>query len=125
MTSADSDQPKASAGPAEAMATAEAHLQHLRQEALLAEAEDAAHGARWITIVTGDLETDGDAARLEQLSQAGWRDRPDAQTTRSVGGNDYIAFRVTGPGAERAVTELDEIAHRLNPGWWRITHQAP
>lgn len=98
----------------------EAFLARQRETALIAEAEDLTHGARHLTIVTGQLETAEDVDRVEQLTATAWRGRPGAQMRRSLGGSDYVTFVIEGEQAERFVDELATLAATLNPGYWRI-----
>ncbi|MEY8019116.1 hypothetical protein [Mycobacterium servetii] len=102
----------------------EAYLAQARQAALVDEAEDLAAGIRHLSVVTGDLESDDDVRRLEQLDAAARCGRDGARLTRSRGGNDYVTYYIAGPAADQFVEDLAERAKTLNPGWWRIT-QSP
>ncbi|GAB4973416.1 MULTISPECIES: hypothetical protein [Mycobacterium] len=104
----------------ERITAAEAFLAEIQHAALVAEAEDLAAGMRHLSVVTGDLESEDDVRRLEQLTTAAWRGRDGARLTRSGGGNDYVTFYVDGPTADRFVEDLARLAETLNPGWWRI-----
>lgn len=106
----------------ERLTEAEAYLVQLREAALVAEAEDLAGGIRHLSVVTGDLESDGDVRRLEQLGTAARRGRDGARLARSSGGNDYVTYYIEGPAADQFVTDLAVLAEGLNPGWWRIIH---
>lgn len=100
---------------------AEAHLQQLRSDALVAEAEDLARGIRHLSVATGDLETDEDVARIERLTAVAWQGRDGAHVRASRGGSDYITLVIEGPAAEQFVDELAALAEELNPGFWRIS----
>ena len=106
----------------EAFTAAEAYLEHLQQAALVAEAQDLASGIRHLSIVTGDLESDDDVRRVEQLTAAAANGRDGARLARSQGGNDHVTFYVEGPEADCFVDELAALAGTLNPGWWRVNH---
>ena len=100
---------------------AEAYLAQLRQAALIAEAEDLAHGVRHLSVVTGELETADDVTRIEQLTAAAWRGRDGARMRTSRGGSDYVTLFIEGAAADQFVDELAALAEALNPGWWRMT----
>ncbi|KWW97414.1 hypothetical protein LI90_4386 (plasmid) [Carbonactinospora thermoautotrophica] len=105
-------------GPAELIA-------RLQQHRLIAEAEDAARGVRHLTVWHGDPERREDVLLLAILIREFWslvagRDRP-----ATVGGNDYTSFRIPPPDADTALTRLTELAHQLDPGWWRIVQGTP
>ncbi|ORX21141.1 hypothetical protein [Mycobacterium xenopi] len=104
----------------ERLTAAEAFLSKLRQAALIAEAEDLAHGVRHLTVVTGDLETADDVARLDRLTAAAWQGREGARMITYRGGNDYVIFFIDGAAAELFVDDLAALAETLDPGWWRI-----
>lgn len=96
-------------------------LEQLAVASLLAEAEDLTHGVRYLSVATGDPETDDELARINALTAAAWTPAPDAATTSIRGGNDYLTIRVEGPAADSFVEDLATIAHRLDPGFWRVT----
>lgn len=96
-------------------------LERLAAASLLAEAEDLTRGVRYLSIATGDPETDDDLARINTLTGAAWAPRPDAATTSIRGGNDYLTIRIEGHDAEAFVDDLAELAQTINPGFWRIT----
>ncbi|OCB23525.1 MULTISPECIES: hypothetical protein [Mycobacterium] len=102
----------------------EAYLEQLRQAELVAEAEDAAHGKRHLSVVTGDLETSDDVARVEQLTATAWAGRDGAHMTASRGGSDYVTLVIEGPCAAQFVDELAALAEELNPGFWRISRSS-
>lgn len=102
----------------------EVYLEQLRLAELVAEAEDAAHGKRHLSVVTGDLETGDDVARIEQLTATAWAGREGAQMTSSRGGSDYVALVIEGPSAAQFVDELAALAEELNPGFWRISRSS-
>lgn len=95
-------------------------LEQLAVASLVAEAEDLLRGVRYLSIATGDPETDDDLARVNALTSAAWTPRADAATTAIRGGNDYLTIRVEGAAADAFVDDLAELAQRLNPGFWRI-----
>lgn len=99
----------------------EAYLEQLREAALVAEAQDAAHGKRHLSVVTGDLETRDDVARVEQLTAAAWAGCDGARMTATRGGSDYVTLVIEGPSAGQFVDELAALAEELNPGFWRIS----
>jgi hypothetical protein len=103
------------------LSAAEAYLAQLRQAALIAEAEDLARGVRHLSVVTGELETGDDVARIEQLTAAAWQGRDGARMRTYRGGGDYVTFFIAGVAADQFVEELAALAEALNPGWWRIT----
>lgn len=103
---------------------ANALLAHLQQAALVAEAEDLAAGVRHLSVATGDLESEDDVQRLNQLTEAANRGSDGARLIRTRGGSDYVTFYVEGSSAENFVKELAELAESLNPGWWRIQYSA-
>lgn len=86
--------------------------------------EDAAHGKRHLSVVTGDLETSEDVARVEQLTAVAWAGREGARMTASRGGSDYVTLVIDGPSAGQFVDELAALAIELNPGFWRISRSA-
>lgn len=102
----------------------EAHLEQLRQAELVAEAEDAAHGKRHLSVVTGNLETSDDVARVEQLTATAWAGREGAHMTASPGGSDYLTLVIEGPCAAQFVDELAALAEELNPGFWRVSRSS-
>lgn len=102
----------------------EAYLAQLRQAALVAEAEDLATGIRHISIATGELESDDDVRRLEQLAAAAACGREGAGLARFGGGNDYVTFYIEGLDADQFVEDLALLAETLNPGWWRISRSS-
>ena len=106
---------------AEDFTVADPYLVRLREAALVAEAEDLVNGIRHLSIATGDLESDDDVRRLEQLTTAAGRGRDGARLARYRGGSDYITYFVEGPAADLFVNDLAVLAEILNPGWWRIT----
>jgi hypothetical protein len=106
----------------ERFTAAAAYLAQLREAALVAEAEDLAVGIRHLSVVTGDLESDADVRRLQQLTAAAVRGREGARLARSCGGNDYVTFYIQGPAADQFVNDLAVAAETLNPGWWRVKH---
>lgn len=81
-------------------------LEQLAVASLLAEAEDLTHGVRYLSVATGDPETDDELARINALTAAAWTPAPDAATTSIRGGNDYLTIRVEGPAADSFVDEL-------------------
>ncbi|AQA06969.1 hypothetical protein ACORG1_34260 (plasmid) [Mycobacterium sp. TJFP1] len=95
-------------------------LEQLAVASLLSEAEDLTRGVRHLSIATGDPETDDDLARINALTTAARDDRTDAKTTAIRGGSDYLTIRIEGAGAEAFVEDLAALAHRLDPGFWRI-----
>lgn len=99
-------------------------LERLRSAALITEAEEAAHGVRYLTVATGDTETAEDLERLQQLTAAAWRGRAGARTTQAGGGSDHLTFRVEGPTADGLVEELAALARQLDPGWWQVRRSA-
>ncbi|MEX7472193.1 hypothetical protein AB4Z39_21045 [Mycobacterium adipatum] len=96
-------------------------LEQLAVASLLSEAEDLTRGVRHLSIATGDPESDDDLARINALTTAARTDRNDAATKAIRGGNDYLTIRIEGVGAEAFVEDLATLAHRLNPGHWRIS----
>ena len=58
--------------PAVTTTEAQQLLARIRQQALVDEAEQAAHGIRHLTVVHGDMETDEDVQRMRELWQ--WAD---------------------------------------------------
>lgn len=96
-------------------------LERLAVASLVAEAEDLTRGVRYLSVATGDPETDDDLARINTLTAAAWTPRPNAATTSIRGGNDYLTIRVEGSDAEAFVDDLAELAQTINPGFWRIT----
>jgi hypothetical protein len=96
-------------------------LEQLAVVSLVAEAEDLTRGVRHLSIATGDPETDDELARINALTDAAWTARADAATTSIRGGGDYLTIRVEGAGAEAFVEDLAALAHRLDPGFWRIS----
>jgi hypothetical protein len=97
-------------------------LEQLAATALVAEAEDLTRGVRYLSVATGDPETDDELARINTLTDTAWIPQPDAATTSIRGGNDYLTIRIEGPGADAFVEQLAALAQRLNPGFWRISH---
>lgn len=95
-------------------------IRQLQQQALLAEAEEAARGILHLTVDTGDPETDEDLARIHALHEFAWAGRPEARALNIAGGNDYTTIRVTGSSAAEFLDALAAKAVDLNPGWWRI-----
>lgn len=95
-------------------------LEQLAVASLLAEAEDLTRGVRYLSIATGDPETDDDLARINALTAAAWTPAPDAATTSIRGGSDYLTIRVEGPAADSFVDDLATLAQRLDPGFWRV-----
>ncbi|MCV6992103.1 hypothetical protein H7I87_03125 [Mycobacterium timonense] len=71
-------------------------LERLAVASLVAEAEDLTRGVRYLSVATGDPETDDDLARVNTLTAAAWTPRPGAATTSIRGGNDYLTIRVEG-----------------------------
>lgn len=96
-------------------------LERLAVASLVAEAEDLTRGVRYLSVATGDPETDDDLARINTLTAAVWAPRPNAATTSIRGGNDYLTIRVEGPDADTFVDDLAELAQTISPGFWRIT----
>lgn len=96
-------------------------LEELAVASVVAEAEDLTRGVRHLSIATGDPETDDELARVNALTDAAWTARADAATTSIRGGGDYLTIRVEGAGAEAFVEDLAALAHRLDPGFWRIS----
>ncbi len=88
---------------------------------LLTEAEDLTRGLRYLSVATGDPETDDELARINALTAAAWTPAPDAATTSIRGGNDYLTIRVEGSAADSFVEDLATIAQRLDPGFWRVS----
>jgi hypothetical protein len=70
------------------LTAAEAYLAQLRQAALIAEAQDLARGVRHLSVVTGELETGDDVARIDQLTAAAWQGRDGAGTGTLVSVGD-------------------------------------
>lgn len=99
-------------------------LEQLAVASLLAEAEDLTRGVRYLSVATGDPETDDDLARINALTAAAWTPAPQAATTSIRGGNDYLTIRVEGPAADTFVEHLAALAEQLNPGFWRV-HRSP
>lgn len=95
-------------------------LEQLAVASLVAAAEDLTRGVRHLSIATGDPETDDELARINALTDAAWTARADAATTSIRGGGDYLTIRVEGAGAAAFVEDLAALAHRLDPGFWRI-----
>lgn len=95
-------------------------LEQLAVASLLSEAEDLTRGVRHLSIATGDPETDDELARINALTAAARTARTDAATTAIRGGSDYLTIRIEGAGAEAFVEDLAALAHRLDPGFWRI-----
>jgi hypothetical protein len=63
---------------------------------LIQEAEAAAAGYRYLTVVHGDLETSQDVDRFEALTRVFW-EHPASTAWATQGGNDYITFRAGPP----------------------------
>ncbi|MEU0497960.1 hypothetical protein [Mycobacterium sp. NPDC006124] len=95
-------------------------LEQLAVSSLLAEAEDLTRGVRYLSVATGDPETDDELARINALTAAAWTAAPDAETTSIRGGSDYLTIRVEGPAADSFIEVLATLAERLDPGFWRI-----
>ena len=95
-------------------------LEQLAVSSLLAEAEDLTRGVRYLSVATGDPETDDELARINALTAAAWTAAPDAETTSIRGGSDYLTIRVEGPAADAFVEDLAALAERLDPGFWRV-----
>lgn len=96
-------------------------LEQLAAASLVAEAEDLTRGVRYLSIATGDPETDDELTRINALTAAARTPRPGAATTSIRGGSDYLTIRVEGPTADAFLDDLTALAHRLDPGFWRIT----
>lgn len=95
-------------------------LEQLAVSSLLAEAEDLTRGVRYLSVATGDPETDDELARINALTAAAWTAAPGAETTSIRGGSDYLTIRVEGPAAVSFVEDLAALAERLDPGFWRV-----
>lgn len=87
---------------------------------LVEEAEAAAAGYRFLSVVHGDLETAEDVARFETLTRVFW-EHPAGGERATQGGNDYTTFRAGPPTADQVIAAVLTVAHQLNPGWWRIS----
>jgi hypothetical protein len=98
-------------------------LARQRADALVDEAEQAAHGVRHLTVEHGDPESADDEQRLHHLWLWASDNRARAQISTS-GGNDTTSWSVDGPDADTLIAELAALASRLNPGWWRIRPSA-
>jgi hypothetical protein len=98
---------------------APALLARLQADALADEAEQASHGMRHLTVEHGDLESADDEQRLHQLWQWAHDNRARARIiTRDS--NDTTTWVIDGPDADALATDLEDLARRLDPGWWRI-----
>lgn len=95
-------------------------LEQLAGSALLSEAEDLTRGVRYLSVTTGDPETDDELSRINAFTAAAWRGRGAARTTSIRGGNDHLTLRIEGEGAAAFVDELVGLAEAVNPGFWRI-----
>ncbi|SRR6266511_2693876 len=103
---------------------ARALLERLQAQALIDEAEQAAHGIRHLTVEHGDLESADDERRLHQLWQWAGEHR-DRGLISTRGGNDSTTWLIGGgPNADAMLAELEALARRLDPGWWRIHRSA-
>jgi hypothetical protein len=102
---------------------ARALLEQMQAEALVDEAEQAAHGVRHLAVEHGDPESADDEQRLHQLWQWAHDNRERACiSTRSS--NDTTTWFIDGPAAEDLMSGLETLAYRLSPGWWTIRRAA-
>jgi hypothetical protein len=96
---------------------------NLAAAAVVAEAERYAAGERWITVVTGDLESAADAERLRALHAGIEAAVAAADYTgyeRISGRNDRTTWCWWATPAAKLVRAARVAADRLNPGWWQI-----
>ena len=85
------------------------------------EAELAASGIRPVSVTHGDPESEEDARLIHQLHRLAEECGPLAGYR---GGNDYITFLFTGPGADDAAAAFTARALAIARTWWRITPTA-
>ncbi len=103
----------------------QAMVARLTPASMTAAAEEITRGVRYLTVVHGDAETDDDARRQSDLSNAAWK--LCAGTRLSIRGtNDTRTYRVEPgePSADAIIDVLADTANRLNPGWWKIRRSA-
>lgn len=96
----------------------------LRDELLICEAEEAAHGYRHLTVVHGDPD-DLEASRL----LSGFYDRigalaAECEWSRVRGEAEFVTITLRGAGADAALRDLSRVAEAANPGGWMIVESA-
>jgi hypothetical protein len=88
----------------------------------LDEAELAARGYRYLTVVHGDVETAEDEVALRVLQT--WVDRHPGVVAQTRGTNDQTTWLLAPPAADTYLAALQAVAEEHNPGWWRIRRTA-
>lgn len=96
----------------------------LRDQLLVCEAEEVAHGYRHLTIVHGDPADLATSRRLSDFYDTMRRLASGCAWVRIRGDIDYVTVTVRGPDAERLLAAFTDAAHLTNPGTWLIAASA-
>lgn len=96
----------------------------LRTELALAEADEAARGAKHLSVAHGIPVTTDECIHLQEFydiaremaSAVGWY--------RLRGADTHIIVTVAGPTADECIARLANVAASMNPGHWRIVWSA-
>ena len=100
--------------------TDELRRRELVESLIVAEAEEIALGRRHLTVVHGAPGTMADSAALDAFYDKVFSVSGLAAWSRVRGTEEFVTVTIGGTGMARLLLELLELAHRADPGTWRV-----
>lgn len=96
----------------------------LRDELLVCEAEEVAHGYRHVTVVHGDPIDLPASRHLSEFYDTVRHLAGGCSWVRVRGDADYVTVTVRGSDADERITAFIEAAESANPGTWAVVASA-
>lgn len=92
----------------------------LSESLIIAEAEELALGRRHLTVFHGSPETLVESETLDDFYDEVFAVAEAAEWSRVRGTEEFVTVTLGGAGAEERLLDVAELAHRANPGGWKV-----